>query len=82
MERFRTDWGTIFQRPPAEEIKIEDIVGIVGKENNIEITGRVVGKREECDGLYALIEVGGSYPIPRKMEELAVPAHTQSPKSM
>ena len=71
MERFRTDWGTIFVRPA--EISVEDIVGIVGQENNIEITGRVDSIKELDDGFYAMIEVGGRKPIPRKMEELAVP---------
>ena len=73
MERFRTDWGTIFVRSADKKIKLTDVVGIVGRENNIEITGRVVDIAEMQDGFYAMINVGGSMPIPRKMEELAVP---------
>ena len=72
MEQFKTDWGTTFKRP-ADEIKVEDIVGIVGDEHNIEITGRVVELKEFADGDYAMVEVGGSYPIPRRVNKLAVP---------
>jgi len=72
MEQFKTDWGTTFERPAAE-IKLKDIVGIVGKENNIEITGRVEAIKKLSDGVYAMIEVGGKEPIPRKINELAVP---------
>ena len=71
MEHFKTEWGTMFKRP-ADEIKVEDIVGIVGKENNIEITGRVHAIKEFEDGVYAMVEVGGDNPIPRKINELAV----------
>ena len=47
-EKFKTDWGTIFKRP-SDIIKVGDIVGIVGNENNIEITGCVVGVEEMAD---------------------------------
>lgn len=70
MELFKSESGNIFQR--GSEVIVGSKVAIIGRKNNVEITGILVDVRTEHDGLYGLIEVGGQFPIPRKITEIAV----------
>ena len=72
METFTTANGEIFKRPVNEGRRIGDRVGII-RDKSVELTGYVKEIKEIGGEFMLMINVGGRHPIPRRLDEIAIP---------
>jgi hypothetical protein len=71
METFRDSEGTLYRRPA--DIQIGNEVGIIGDHKEVVLSGTVSSMAIIDREIWVQVDVGGKVPIPRKLNELAIP---------